>query len=70
METNIFGNIFKNKFNINPKKNDLKEIERIAIKDVNFLQYSENIVSKRGNVFKNRFYDIDKKLDAKLSLYH
>ncbi|MBL1245136.1 MAG: hypothetical protein COA39_012315 [Sulfurimonas sp.] len=65
----MLGNIFKNKFNIDPLEIDLIEIEKIAIKNVSFLKYAEKLVSKRGNVFKNRFYDIDRKLDRKLSSY-
>ena len=65
----MLGNIFKTKFNIDPLEIDLIEIEKIAIENVSFLKYAEKLVSKRGNVFKNRFYDIDRKLDRKLSSY-
>lgn len=65
----MLGNIFKSKFNIDPLEIDLIEIEKIAIKKVSFLKYAEKLVSKRGNVFRNNFYDIDKKLDLKLSSY-
>jgi hypothetical protein len=65
----MLGNIFKNKFNIDPLNIDLMEIEKIAIKKVGFLKYTEKLVSKRGNIFKNNFYNIDKRLDSKLASY-
>lgn len=65
----MLGNIFKNKFNIDPLEIDLVEIEKIAIENISFLKYAEKLVSKRGNIFRNSFYDIDKKLDLKLASY-
>jgi hypothetical protein len=65
----MLGNIFKNKFKIDPLNIDLMEIEKIAIKKVSFLKYAEKLVSKRGNIFKNNFYNIDKRFDSKLASY-
>ena len=65
----MLGNIFKNKFNIDPLVIDLVEIEKVAIENISFLKYAEKLVSKRGNIFRNSSYDIDKKLDLKLASY-
>lgn len=65
----MLGNIFKNKFNIDPLNIDLIEIEKVAITKVNFLKYAEKLVSKRGNIFKNHSYNINQKIDSKLASY-
>jgi hypothetical protein len=66
----MLGSLFYKKYNKDPKKMSLSEIEDIAIKDVKFLSYAKGIVNKRVNIFKNKKYnDIDKKLDAKLASY-
>lgn len=67
----MFGSLFLKKYNKDPKTLSLSEIEKIAIKDPKFLQYAENIVSRRGNVFKNKkYYNINSKIDDKLASYN
>ena len=65
----MLGNIFKNKFIIDPLNIDLIEIEKVAITKVSFFKYAEKLVSKRGNVFKNNSYNINEKIDSKLASY-
>jgi hypothetical protein len=65
----MLGSIFKAKFHKDPVVMTLKEIEFNAIKKVSFLSYAKNIVSKRGNIFKNRSYDIDDRFMTKLTSY-
>lgn len=61
----IFGDIFEEKFNINPKDLTLEQIEKIAIKNINFKEYAIKLV-------KNIFYKNNKKItniDKKLNIY-
>mgnify|MGYP000154621626 CR=1 FL=1 len=63
------GNIFKEKFHKDPIKMTLEDIEKTAIKKIRFATYAKNIVSKRGNIFKNKRYDIEERLNKKLRSY-
>lgn len=67
----MFGNIFQEKFNKNPKEMTLIEIEKSAISEVKFLKYAKNIVSNRGNIFRNKYIkkDLDQEIDKKLAIY-
>lgn len=65
----MFGDIFKQKFHKDPVAMTLEDIEKTAIKKVSFVTYAENIVSKRGNVFKNKSYDIEERFTKKLQSY-
>ena len=65
----MLGSIFKQKFHKDPAVMTLEDIEKTAIKKVSFATYAKNIVSKRGNVFKNKSYDIEDRLSKKLQSY-
>jgi len=65
----MLGNIFKQKFHKDPVAMTLEDIEKTAIKRVSFSVYAANIVSKRGNIFKNKTYDIEARLTHKLQSY-
>lgn len=65
----MFGDIFTKKYTKLSKEHTLSNIEDIAIKKVSFMKYAEKIVSKRGNIFKNNFYNIDQRFDSKLASY-
>ncbi len=55
-----FGDIFKAIVGEDYSQMDLQTIERKACKKVSFKRYGKNLVSGRGSIFKNRFFDIDK----------
>ncbi|MBD3831264.1 MAG: hypothetical protein IE890_12370 [Arcobacter sp.] len=61
------GNIFKAIVGEDPKNMDIQTIEAKAIKQVSFKYYGNNVVSSRGSIFKNSLFNIDAKLDKKLS---
>ncbi len=65
----MLGNIFKQKFHKDPTNMTLDDIEKTAIKRANFSVYAKNIVSKRGNIFKNKSYNIEEKFSKKLKNY-
>ncbi|MBD3843617.1 MAG: hypothetical protein IE909_17415 [Campylobacterales bacterium] len=66
----MLGNIFKQKFHKDPANMTLEDIEKTAIKRVNFSVYAKNIVSKRGNIFKNKSYNkIEENFSKKLQSY-
>jgi hypothetical protein len=66
----MFGSLFKKKYNVDPQKLSLIEIQKMAIKKVNFLEYGKGLISKNGNVFDNKkYYDIDSTFDKKLHFY-
>ena len=68
----MFGNIFTDKFNKDPKSMSLSDIEEIAIKEIKFLKYARSVVSSRGNIFENKPYtkNLDQTIDAKLASYN
>ncbi len=62
-----FGDIFKEITKSKSARLDLISIEKKAVKKASFKRYGNNIVSKRGNVFKNSVIDIDAIFDKKLA---
>ncbi len=60
------GDIFKSMFGKNPRDLTLEEIENLAVKKANYHAYAAGLVSKRGNVFKNRHLNLDKLVDDSL----
>ncbi len=60
------GDIFRTMFGKNPKDLTVQEIEKLAIKKPAYNSYATTLVSKRGNVFKNRNIDLDKMIDNSL----
>lgn len=62
-----YGDIFKAITGEDPTKIDLEAIEKKAIKEIKFKRYGKRIVSDRGNIFKNKFFDVNKKIDQKLA---
>lgn len=65
----MLGSIFKQKFHKDPVSMTLEDIEKTAIKKVSFTTYAKNIVSKRGNIFQNKSYDIESRFNKKLQSY-
>lgn len=63
------GDIFRTIVGEDPKNMDLQMIEKKAIKTTSFKRYGNNVVSNRGSIFKNSLFDIDKKLDHKISSF-
>ena len=61
-----YGDLFKNI----TKQNTLNifEIEK-TIKNPKYKKYGNNLVNKRGNIFKNRNININKKFDELLNGY-
>jgi len=62
----LYGTIFEKMFGINPVTLSIEEIEKKAIKDVKFKTYGGNLVSKRGNIFNTKKFNIDKLVDDSL----
>lgn len=64
------GSIFKKKFNVELSNLSLMDINKIAIKKISFRTYAESIVSKRGNIFKNKSYpNVSQYFNDKLNSY-
>lgn len=64
-----FGDIFKAITGKDATEFSIHEIERITIKEeMSSKSYGKNIVSNRGNIFKNKKFDIDSILDKKLAI--
>ena len=61
------GDIFRSTFGIKSKKITLEQIEVHAPKSLKYDTYASSLVSKRGNIFKNRSLDIDKMVDDSLA---
>ncbi len=61
------GDIFRSTFGIKSKKITLEQIEVHTPKSLKYDTYASSIVSKRGNIFKNRSLDIDKMIDDSLA---
>jgi len=64
------GDIFKTIIGEDPTNMDLQMIEKKAIKKTLFKRYGNNIVSNRGSIFQNSFFNIDKQLDNKISSFN
>ncbi len=60
------GDIFRGKFSLKDKKITLSDIQKHTSGTYSYGSYNLSIVSKRGNVFKNRDLDIDKMVDKSL----
>ena len=60
------GDIFRKKFSFSSKKITLSDINRCSKNSFRYNSYADTIVSKRGNIFKNRDIDIDKMVDNSL----
>jgi len=60
------GDIFRTMFGKNPSDLTVQEIEKLAITKPSYTTYATTLVSKRGNVFKNRNIDLDKMIDNSL----
>jgi hypothetical protein len=61
------GDIFRRTFGIKSEKITLKQIQDHTPKSLKYGTYASSIVSKRGNIFKNRTLDIDKMVDDSLA---
>jgi len=57
------GDIFRSITKKEPSNLTLITIEEEAIKDPKYKKYGGNLVLPRGNVFENKFIDIDKSVD-------
>jgi len=64
-----YGDIFKEIIGEESIMMDLHTIEEKAIHKTLFKRYGKQVVSDRGNVFKTKLYDVDKKFDNKLASY-
>ena len=60
------GDIFRTMFGKNPMDLTVQEIEKLAVNKPTYNSYATTLVSKRGNVFKNRNIDLDKMIDNSL----
>jgi len=60
------GDIFRKKFSFASKKITLSDINKHSNSSFQYNSYADTIVSKRGNIFKNRDIDIDKMVDNSL----
>ena len=62
------GDIFRKTFSTTSTKLTLADIKKATPKNPSYKTYGAGIVSKRGNIFKNRNIDINKMVDD--SLHH
>jgi hypothetical protein len=60
------GDIFRKTFAMASEKLTLRDIERATPKNPAYKSYGAGVVSKRGNVFKNRNININKMVDDSL----
>jgi hypothetical protein len=60
------GDIFRKTFAVASKKLTLRDVERATPKHPAYKSYGAGVVSKRGNVFKNRNININKLVDDSL----
>ena len=60
------GDIFRSMFGKNPSDLTVQEIEKLAVNKASYNSYATNLVSKRGNVFKNKNINLDKMIDNSL----
>ena len=62
-----YGDIFKAIVGEDSAKMDLETIAKKAVKKTHFKRYGKMVVSDRGNIFKNKLFDANKKFDQKLA---
>lgn len=62
-----YGDIFRDRVKVDVTYLNLIEIEDKAIKRASFKRYGKNLVSNRGNIFKNKDQNIDKLFDKKIA---
>jgi len=60
------GDIFRKKFSFNSKKITVFDIDKSVNNSFKYNSYADTIVSKRGNIFKNKDINIDKMVDESL----
>ena len=60
------GDIFRSMFGKNPSDLTVQEIEKLAVNKASYNSYATTLVSKRGNVFKNKNINLDKMIDNSL----
>jgi hypothetical protein len=60
------GDIFRNTFSTSNDRLTLVDITKRTPKNPDYKTYGAGIVSKRGNIFKNRNINIDKMVDESL----
>jgi len=60
------GDIFRATFGLDSQRITLDKIQEHSSKSTKYRSYASSIVSKRGNIFKNRDLDIDKMVDNSL----
>lgn len=63
-----YGDIFRSMFDRDPQELSAKEVKDIALKnkEIQYKDYGENVVTKRGNIFENKNLNIDALLDKSL----
>jgi len=60
------GDIFRKKFSFNSKKITIFDIDKSVDNSFKYSSYADSIVSKRGNIFRNKDINIDKMVDESL----
>ncbi len=60
------GDIFRKSFSFKKTTITLDDIQNSLKKSPKYNSYASSIVSKRGNIFKNKSIDIDKIVDDSL----
>ena len=60
------GDIFRKAFSTTNAKLTLADIQRSTPKNPDYKSYGSGVVSKRGNIFKNRNININKMVDESL----
>jgi hypothetical protein len=60
------GDIFRTAFSTTNSKLTMADIKKHTPKNPHYKTYGAGVVSKRGNIFKNRNINIDKMVDESL----